>query len=347
MRVLVTGNQGYFGPVVVATLQEAGHDVVGLDAGFFVDDHLEPSAVIPTIRRDIRDVVQADLEGIDAVIHLANISNDPLGFLDPAVTFAVNVDATVHLAELALAAGVRRFINSSSCSAYGAAVEDWVDEETTPRPVTPYGESKVRAEAGLSRLADDQFCVVSFRNATAFGYTANLRTDLVVNDLTAGAFLRGEIKLNSDGGAWRPLVHVRDIARAFALALEAPIDRVNGEVVNIGAESQNYKVLEIASDVAERVPGASLSFAEGAGPDKRSYRVRFEKAGRLFPEFRCEYPLRRGIDDLVENFERVGLRDLAWQGVRLTRLERLIASGQLDETLRFQEAPSGDVSDAA
>lgn len=347
MRVLVTGNQGYIGPVVVSTLQEAGHEVVGLDAGFFVQDHLEPSAVIPTLRRDIRDVSEHDLQGIDAIVHLANISNDPLGFLDPAVTFSVNVDATVRLAELARAAGVSRFINSSSCSAYGAAVEEWVDEETMPRPVTPYGESKVQAEAGLALLADEQYCVVSFRNATAFGYTANLRTDLVVNDLTAGAFLRGEIKLNSDGSAWRPLVHVRDIAQACAMALEAPADRVNGEVVNIGAEAQNYKVLEIASDVAERVPGAKLSFADGAGPDKRSYRVRFDKAARLFPDFRCEYPLRRGIDDLVANFERVGLRDLAWQGVRLTRLERLIESGELDETLRFREAKSSAVGDAA
>jgi len=347
MRVLVTGNQGYIGPAMVSTLQEAGHEVVGLDAGFFVDDALEPSTAIPTLRRDIRDVSENDLEGLDAIVHLANISNDPLGFLDPAVTFSVNVDATVRLAELARAAGVSRFINSSSCSAYGAAVEEWVDEETMPRPVTPYGESKVQAEAGLALLADEGFCIVSFRNATAFGYTANLRTDLVVNDLTAGAFLRGEIKLNSDGGAWRPLVHVRDIAQAFALALEAPADRVNGEVVNIGAEAQNYKVLEIATEVAERVPGANLSFAEGAGPDKRSYRVRFDKAARLFPDFHCEYPLQRGIDDLVANFERVGLRDLAWQGVRLTRLERLIDEGELDETLRFRRAQSSAVGDAA
>lgn len=347
MRVLVTGSEGYFGPIVVSTLQAAGHEVVGLDAGFFVDDQLEPSASLPTVRRDIRDVSPDDLEGIDAVVHLANLSNDPLGFVDPAVTFSMNVDATVRLAELARAAGVSRFINSSSCSAYGAAVEEWVDEETTPRPVTPYGESKVRAEAGLARLADERFCVVSFRNATAFGYSANLRTDLVVNDLTAGAFLRGDIKLNSDGSAWRPLVHVRDIAQAFALALEAPADRVNGEVVNIGAESQNYRILEIASEVAERVPGARLSFAEGAGPDKRSYRVRFEKAARLFPEFSCDYDLRRGIDDLVANFKRVGLRDRAWQGVRLTRVQRLIESGELDEMLRFRQPQSRAVGGAA
>ena len=347
MRVLVTGNEGYIGPVVVETLREAGHEVVGLDAGFFVDDQLEPSPPVPTIRRDLRDVTSNDLEGIDGIVHLANISNDPLGFLDPSVTFSVNVDATVRLAELARDAGVRRFLNSSSCSAYGAAVEEWVDEETTPRPVTPYGESKVRAEAALAALADDRFCVLSFRNATAFGYTANLRTDLVVNDLTAGAFLRGEITLNSDGSAWRPLVHVRDIARAFALALEAPADRVNGEIVNIGADAQNYKVLEIATEVAQRVPGATLSFAEGAGPDKRSYRVRFDKLARLLPEFSCAFPLGRGIDDLVANYERVGLRGRAWQGIRLSRLERLIASGDLDETLRFKAEPVDAVEGAA
>lgn len=347
MRVLVTGHEGYIGPVMVAALREAGHEVIGLDAGFFVADQLEASPDVPTIRRDIRDVTEQDLDGIDGVVHLANISNDPLGFLDPSVTFAVNVDATVRLAELARAAGVERFINSSSCSAYGAAVEEWVDETTTPRPVTPYGESKVMAESKLALLADEKFCVVSYRNATAFGYTSNLRTDLVVNDLTAGAYLRGQIRLNSDGSAWRPLVHVRDIAQAFVLALEAPADRVNGEVINVGAETQNYRVLEIANEVATRVPGAELSFAEGAGPDKRSYRVRFDKAARLLPEFRCEWNLRRGIDDLVESFDRVGLRDLEWQGVRLTRLEQLMAAGELDETLRFHGAESASVGDAA
>ena len=346
MRVLVTGHEGYIGPVMVDALQGAGHEVVGLDAGFFVADQLEPSPRVPTIRRDIRDVTAGDLEGVDAVVHLANISNDPLGFLDPAVTFAVNVDATVRLAELARAAGVRRFLNSSSCSAYGAAVDDWVDETTTPRPVTPYGESKVVAEERLASLADERFCVVSFRNATAFGYTANLRTDLVVNDLTAGAYLRGEIRLNSDGSAWRPLVHVHDIARAFALGLEAPADDVNGEIINVGAEAQNYRVLEVAQEVADRVPNATLSFAEGAGPDKRSYRVRFDKVARLLPEFSCEWNLRRGIEDLVAAFDRVDLRTQDWQGVRLTRLERLMESGQLDETLRFVSSGSR-VNDAA
>ena len=346
MRVLVTGHEGYIGAIIVAVLQEAGHEVIGLDAGFFTADELEPSPPIPTIRRDIRDVTERDIEGIDGVVHLANISNDPLGFIDPEVTFAVNVDATVRMAELARAAGVSRFINSSSCSAYGAAVEDWVDERTVPRPVTPYGESKVIAEDKLASLADEEFCVVSLRNSTAFGYTANLRTDLVVNDLTAGAYLRGEIRLNSDGSAWRPLVHVRDIARAFVLALDAPVDRVNGEIINIGAEAQNYRVLQIANEVADSVPGATLSFAEGAGPDKRSYRVRFDKAHRLLPEFKCDWNLQRGIVDLVESFDRVGLRGLVWQGVRLTRLEQLMADGELDGTLRFQ-APGSRIGDAA
>lgn len=343
MRVLLTGNQGYIGPVVARRLVEAGHDVTGLDAGLFVADALEASMVLPTIRRDIRDIRPADLEGFDAVVHLANISNDPLGFLDPSLTFAVNVEATVGLAKAAAHAGVARFINSSSCSAYGSAVEDWVDEETTPRPVTPYGESKVLAEEGLSQLADEKFCVVSFRNATAFGYSPNLRTDLVVNDLTAGAYLRGEIKLNSDGTAWRPLVHVHDIAEAFALALEAPADLVNGEVVNIGAEDQNYRILEIVTEVAQSVPNASLTFADGAGADKRSYRVRFDKVKRLLPDFQCAYDVRRGIDDLVANFDRLGLRSLDWQGVRLARLEQLIAAGQLDATLRFTDATSAPV----
>ena len=333
MRVLVTGHRGYIGPVVVSRLLAAGHDVVGLDSGLFEERHLEPATPVPTLVRDLRDVRLQDLAGIDAVVHLAGLSNDPLGSLDPSLTFDINADATVRLAEAARAAGVRRFAFSSSCSVYGAAAEPWVDETTTPRPVTAYGESKARAEQGLAALASPDFCVTSLRNATAFGYSPGLRTDLVVNDLVAGAYLRGEIRLNSDGSAWRPLVHIRDIAQAFERVLAAPVQAVNGLIVNVGADEQNYTVMEIAKTVASVVPSSRLAVAEGAGPDRRSYRVRFDRIRRVLPEFRCQYDLRAGIVDLLENYRRAELRST--EGcVRLATLEQLRDAGQIDATLR-------------
>ena len=341
MRVLVTGNLGYLGPAVVVQLQAAGHHVRGLDSGFFIADQLEPSFDVETARKDLRDVGMKDLEGLDAVVHLANLSNDPIGHLDPALTYDINIDATVRLARLAKAAGVSRFINSSSCSAYGSTVDDWVDEESTPRPVTPYAESKIRAERDLAALADDSFCVVSLRNATAFGYTRNLRTDLVVNDLTAGAMLLGQLHLNSDGSAWRPIVHAEDIAQAFTLALDAPSEAVNGEIINIGDERQNYRVLEIAKAVTNQLPGATLTYAEGAAPDRRSYRVRFDKVRRLLPAFECRYDLESGIAHMIVNMRRVGLRDPRF-GVRLARIEQLRESGALDDTLRLTGATGGE-----
>ena len=337
MRVLVTGHLGFIGPAVVSTLQASQHEVVGLDTGLFASQRLEDGPVIPTIRRDIRDVAAEELRGFDAVVHLAGLSNDPLGFLDPTLTHQINASATVDLANRARQAGVRRFIFSSSCSVYGAAVEPWVDEKTPTRPVTPYGESKVEAERGLAALADPEFCVVSVRNATAFGYSPYLRTDLVVNDLVAGAYLRGEIRLNSDGSAWRPLVHIRDIAQAINLLLTAPAETVNGEIINVGADEQNYTVMDVAQTVAELVPGARLSVAEGAGPDKRSYRVRFAKIGRLLPSFRCAYDLRTGIADLVANYERIDLRT-AEGCVRLAVLEKLRHDEQVDSSLRPRHA---------
>ncbi|MGH2354706.1 MAG: NAD-dependent epimerase/dehydratase family protein, partial [Chloroflexota bacterium] len=244
MRVVVTGHLGYIGPVLVSALQDAGHDVAGLDSGLFASCALEPDPPVPTIDRDLRDVSVADLRGFDAVIHLAALSNDPLGFLDPALTREINVDATIRLATLAREAGVQRFLFSSSCSVYGATADTWVDETTPAQPVTPYGVAKAEAEQGLAQLAGPSFCVASLRNATAFGYSPRLRTDLVVNDLVAGAYLHGEISLRSDGSAWRPLVHVQDIARAFTVALSAPAEAINGAVVNVGADRQNYTVRE-------------------------------------------------------------------------------------------------------
>ena len=341
MRVLVTGHLGYIGPVVVRALKAADHDVVGLDSGLFRECALESSAEVPWIERDLRDVTPDDLAGFEAIIHLAGLSNDPLGFLQPALTHDVNGAATVRLAQMAREAGVSRFLNSSSCSVYGAPEEPWVDETSPLRPVTPYGESKAMAEHGLAQLAGPSFCVVSFRNATAFGYSPRLRTDLVVNDLASGAYLRGEIQLNSDGSAWRPLVHVRDIAEAFVLGLRAPAAAINGAILNVGAEAQNYRVIEIAQIVSAMVPGSVLTIREGASKDRRSYRTRFERIQTVLPEFSCRHDLRFGIQELVECFARLQLKSTEGL-VRLAHLQRLIAAGEVDDSLRPRVArPAG------
>jgi nucleoside-diphosphate-sugar epimerase len=341
MRVLVTGHRGYIGPAMVEALRAAGHEVAGLDSGLFDGCELEPSPAVPSLVKDIRDVQPEDLTGFDAVVHLANLSNDPLGTLSPELTHCINVEATVQLARAAKRAGVRRFLNSSSCSAYGAAVEDWVDESTATRPVTAYGESKVLAEAALRELADARFCVVSFRNATAFGYSPNLRTDLVVNELVAGAILHGEVRLNSDGAAWRPLVHIRDIARAFTRAMDIPAERINREILNVGANAQNYRIRDVAQTIVELVPGATLSIPGAAGADRRSYRVRFDRVASVLTGFTCAYDLAMGVRDLLAQFARITLTETqVAAGIRLLQLQRRLADGELAPDLRVLEVAS-------
>jgi len=336
VHVLLTGNRGYVGPVVTEALMAAGHSVVGLDSGLFEDCNLEPCADAPTIRRDLRDVSIDDVRGFDAIVHLANLSNDPLGKLDPTLTQAINVEATVRLAQLARAAGVRRFLNSSSCSVYGAATEAWVDEDTIPRPVTAYGETKLLAENALARLGDAGFCVFSLRNATAFGYSPRLRLDLVVNDLVASARLNREVRLTSDGSAWRPLVHIRDIAQAFVRALEVPADRINRRVANVGTDDQNLRIIDLAELVVQETDRARLMRSPGAEADRRSYRVRFGRIRELLPGFDCQMSIRAGVRELVAAYERIRLS--SWQPcVRLDHLAELMASGHVDERLRVVE----------
>lgn len=338
MRVLVTGHRGYIGTVLVPMLLSAGHEVVGLDSGLF-DECTFGSlpARIPQITRDIRDTTPEDVAGFDAVMHLAALSNDPLGDLDPELTYEINYRAAVRLAELSKAAGVSRFIFSSSCSTYGASGQDWITEETPFNPVTPYGRSKVLTELDLMKLADDSFSPTYLRNATAFGVSPLLRFDLVLNNLAAWAYTTGKVYLKSDGSAWRPIVHIEDIARAFLAALHAPRQLVHNEAFNVGRNADNYRIREIAEIVRDVVPGSEVSFAEGASADTRNYRVDCSKIARLLPEFQPAWNARSGAQQLYEAYQAVGLQLEEFEGQRYRRIDHvksLLADGRIDGTLR-------------
>src|SRR4051794_24071804 len=304
MRVLVTGHDGYVGCLLVPMLQRAGHEVVGLDAGLYAGCALGPEpAAVPVVARDIRDVSADQLAGIDAIAHLAGISNDPLGDLNPDSTYDVNHVGTVRLAQAAKAAGVERFVFSSSCSNYGAAGDGLLDETAAFNPVTAYGHSKVLAEHDLAELADARFSPVFLRSGTAYGMSTRLRGDLVVNNLTGYAVATGEVLFKSDGSPWRPLVHVEDMARAFVAALEAPRDAVHGEAFNVGSTEENYRVRTVGELVEELVPGSRIVFGEGAGPDVRTYRVSCEKLATTLPAARPRWRLREGIEELRDAFQ--------------------------------------------
>jgi nucleoside-diphosphate-sugar epimerase len=341
VRVLLTGHHGYIGSVVGPMLHETGHDVVGLDAFYYRDcDFGEIAFPFEERQQDIRDVTRSDLDGFAAVVHLAALSNDPLGDLDRDLTYDINLRGTLSLAQAAKDAGVERFVFASSCSMYGAASgDDLLDESATLRPLTPYAESKIKAEAGLSALADDAFSPVSLRNATAYGASARLRLDIVLNNLAGWAFTTGKIKILSDGMAWRPIVHVADIGRAVLGVLAAPREVMHDVAVNVGATSENYRVRELAELVHEQLPDCAVEIAGESYADPRSYRVDFSRYKRLLPGFEAEWTARAGAEELVRAYRDRALTFEGFESHRYTRLKqikRLLNEGLLDESLRWR-----------
>jgi nucleoside-diphosphate-sugar epimerase len=347
MRVLVTGHNGYIGTVLTPMLQAAGHDVVGLDTNLFMACQFgDWEERVPNLRKDVRDVTRDDLEGFDAVLHLAGLSNDPLGNLDPGLTFEINHRASVRLAQLAKEAGVSRFIFSSSCSNYGAGGDDFLDENSAFNPVTPYGESKVMVEQDVAPMADDRFSPTFLRNATAYGVSPFLRFDLVLNNLTAWALSTGLVYLKSDGSPWRPIVHIEDISRAFLTVLEAPREKVHNQAYNVGRTEDNYRIRELAEIVVATVPNSRVEYAPDAGPDKRNYRVDCSKIQRELPAFQPQWDARKGAVELYEAYIREGVDVNDFEGPRFKRIDHikgLLASGSLKGDLRWAEPmPAGD-----
>ena len=339
MRVLLTGHRGYIGSVMVPMLQEQGHEVVGLDTDWF--ERCTFTGTIPeveSINKDTRDIVESDIEGFDAIIHLAGLSNDPMGDFRPMITEEINDLASVRLAEMAKKVGVKRFLFASSCSNYGASGDNFLTEEADFNPVTAYGRSKVQVELAVNKLADDNFCPTYLRASTAFGVSPRIRFDLVINNLTAWAVTTGRVFLKSDGTPWRPLVHVEDICRAYIAVLNAPIDLIHNEAFNVGLTTENYQMSELADIVKDVVPGCRVDYADDAGPDTRCYRVDCNKIARVLHGFKPQWTVRRGVEELYLQYKETGLTLEEFEGekfMRIAHLQWLIKTGLLDEDYRW------------
>ena len=343
MKVLVTGNNGYIGTIMVPMLQAEGFEVEGLDSDLFKGCVFGDSSVtgaisnISYMKKDIRDLERSDIVGFDAIIHLCALSNDPLGNLNPRMTYEINHEASVRLAELAKSVGVGRFVFSSSCSVYGASTKPIVNELSEPKPVTPYAESKVLAERDILKLANSDFITTVLRSSTAYGLSPMLRFDLVVNNFIAWSFTKGIVLLKSDGSAWRPFVHIQDISRAFIAVLHAPQDAVSGQIFNVGRNDQNFKIREVAEIAKQTVPNSEIQYVEGAEPDERSYRVEFDKIAASLPEFKPQWTVPMGAKQLYEAYKKVGLLVEEFEGSRyrrITHLENSLKNGEVDSSLR-------------
>jgi nucleoside-diphosphate-sugar epimerase len=342
MKVLVTGTEGYLGCLFAPLLLERGHEVTAVDTGFYKTGWLYngTNLTAKTLNKDIRHITLEDLQGIDAIVHMAELSNDPTGQLSPNITYDINHKGSVRLAELAKQAGVRRFVYMSSCSVYGVATEGDVTEESPINPQTAYAECKALVERDVKPMADDNFSPTFMRNATAFGASPRMRFDIVLNNLSGLAWTTKEIKMTSDGTPWRPLVHALDIAKALICVLEAPRDIVHNQIFNVGDTANNYRVKEIAEIVAEAFPGCALSFGT-QGADNRSYRVSFEKINSQLPGFKCEWDARRGAQQLYNVFSQIDLTKAEFESrgfTRLKQLEYLIRTQQIDKDFFWSQS---------
>jgi nucleoside-diphosphate-sugar epimerase len=344
MRILMTGHAGYVGAVMAPLLQAAGHEVVGLDNHYF--ERCDFGAYAPqlrVLRCDIRDLTAAHLDGFDGVAHLAAVSNDPFGNLNPESTYDINHKASLRLAALAKAAGAQRFVYSSSCSVYGAASpNDVLDESASFSPVTPYAKSKVLVERDLGLLADSKFSPVFMRNATVYGVSPRLRGDLVVNNLAGWALTTGKVMMKSDGTPWRPLLHVLDMSRAFLAAFEAPGEVVHNQAFNVGRPGENYRIQEVAEVVQAQVPGSQVEFSKDAGPDPRCYRVNFDKLTRALPQLKMTWNVQQGVAELLAAYRQIGLTKADLEGAKYLRIQTIsehIRAGRLGEDLRWAVRP--------
>lgn len=342
MKVFITGHKGYIGSVMIPMLRAAGHDITGMDTFFFSDQGQQNDLKdFREVLTDIRELEPASFMGCEAVIHLAALSIDPLSEINPALTLEINHIATKRIAEAAKKAGIKRFLFASTCSVYGMVSQDEIaTEETTIRPLTPYAVSKAKVEEDLDRLADETFSPVILRNATAYGWSPNFRSDLVVNNLAGWAYTKGEIRIMSDGTPWRPIVHVQDIVRAFSAVLTAQREAIHNQVFNVGVNTENYQVRELAEIVREEFHGCRLTYDEHGGPDPRSYRVDFSKINRQLPEFKPSWTARTGVEELREAYEEIKLNHADFIGpkyVRIAKLKSLIKDGKLDEDLRWKK----------